>query len=79
MINTPTYPKNGTDAEKWVEIKTERTRRIDAIRWMLDDGVPISFAKRQEILNYIQALRDVPQTFSDNPDLVTFPEAPSYG
>ena len=66
-----------SEAEKWRMIKFYRTRRIEAICWMLDDGVPITFAKRQEVLDYIQALRDIPQNFS-NPDLVQFPPEVKY-
>lgn len=67
-----------TQDDKWVIVKAERTRRIEAIRWMLDDGVPVLFTKRQEVLDYIQALRDIPQTFAGRPDEVTFPPEPTY-
>lgn len=63
--------------QKWAIVKQVRTQRIDAIERLLHEGVPISLAKKQEIQNYIQILRDIPQTF-ENPDEVIFPEEPAY-
>jgi len=67
-----------SDETKWILIKLERTRRIEAVEKYLRPDVPISFTKRQEIAEYIQTLRDVPQNFS-NPDLVQFPLEVTYG
>jgi len=64
--------------QKWVIVKQIRTQRIEAVEKYLRPDVPISFTKRQEIADYIQTLRDIPQNFS-NPDLVQFPPEVTYG
>ena len=69
---------------KWNEVRAERDRRIAAIEWrvnryrdQVDNGeiAEDDAIKYQEILAYVQALRDVPENNTD-PDSISWPVAP---
>lgn len=64
-----------TTAQKWERLKAIRNHELSACDWtQLPDAV-LTQAERTAWQVYRQALRDIPQDFS-NPDLVTFPEQP---
>ncbi len=68
------------DAE-WVKVRAERDRRIEAFKWRVDrqrDFVSLGLAQYETlapILQYVQALRDIPQTQTD-PLNIVWPEEP---
>jgi hypothetical protein len=68
--------------QKAVEVRAERDRRIDAVRWRIERyqtqeaaGLETTDTAEQykEILLYVQALRDVPEQ-EEFPENVTWPE-----
>ena len=70
--------------QKKAEVRAERDRRIDAIRWRIERyhtqaaaGLETTDTAEQykEILLYVQALRDVPAQ-SGFPDAIEWPEEP---
>ena len=76
-------PKKPTE-QKEAEVRAERDRRIDAIRWRIEryqtqDAAGLETTDTAEhykaILLYIQALRDVP-TQAGFPDFIEWPEEP---
>jgi len=71
------HPENPqTDEQKWKLIRAQRDealRRCDYA--MLPDAPPYTQEEVDAIADYRQALRDIPQTFS-NPDDVVFPVSP---
>lgn len=59
----------------WDDIRTQRNSLMAACDWtQLPDAV-LTFSERQLWQNYRQALRDIPQNYT-NPDLVLFPVQP---
>jgi hypothetical protein len=67
----------------WVKVREERNKKIDAFRWKVDrqrDLIDLGLAEAATLtplLQYVQALRDIPQTFTD-PFAVVFPDEPDY-
>lgn len=65
----------------WVTVREERNKRIEAFRWKIDrqrDLVDLGLAPASSLLpllQYVQVLRDIPQTNTD-PLAVVFPEEP---
>ena len=77
-------PPEPSDEEKQAEVRAERERRIDAIRWRIERyqtqeaaGIETTDTaeKYQALLMYIQALRDVPEQ-DGFPDNVVWPDKP---
>ncbi|MCG7551576.1 tail fiber assembly protein [Pseudoalteromonas sp. Of7M-16] len=62
---------------KWRGIRDERDRKIASSDWTQMPDAPLDDVKKSEFTAYRQALRDVPQKFSD-PDAVTWPEKPTF-
>jgi len=74
-----------TNSEKWNVIREQRILRFQETEWIKlrhrdqqDRGIPttLSVEQYQDWLDYWQALRDLPETYS-NPDDVVFPSKPS--
>lgn len=63
-------------AYKWIEIREKRDVLITETDWTQTGDAPISDEKKAEFAAYRQALRDIPQTYS-NPDDVVWPEKPT--
>lgn len=61
---------------KWVIVRAERDRLISQCDWTQMPDAPLDEAKKAEFTAYRQALRDIPQTYSD-PDAVVWPEKPT--
>lgn len=67
----------------WVKVREERNKKIEAFRWKVDrqrDLIDLGLAEAATLtplLQYVQALRDIPQTFTD-PFAVVFPDEPDY-
>ncbi len=61
---------------EWAIVRVERNKRIEAVRWRIDrerDLVQLNLADGtllMSLLNYVQALRDIPQTQSDPLNIV---------
>lgn len=73
-----------TQEEKAADVRAERDRRIDAIRWRIERyqtqeaaGIETTDTAEQyrEILLYVQALRDIPEQ-AGFPDAIEWPEEP---
>ena len=66
----------------WVTVREERNKRIEAFRWKIDrqrDLVDLGLAPASSLLpllQYVQVLRDIPQTNTD-PLAGVFPEEPT--
>jgi len=67
---------------EWEAVRTERNKRIEAVRWRIDrerDRVALNLSDDtllMALLNYVQALRDIPQTQTD-PLNIVWPDEPS--
>lgn len=65
----------------WALVREERNKKIEAFRWRIDrqrDLIDLGLASSDTLtplLEYVQALRDVPQTNTD-PREVVFPDEP---
>lgn len=65
----------------WEEVRKERNKRIEAFRWKVDrqrDLIDLGLAEAASLLpllQYVQVLRDIPQTNTD-PTAVVYPEEP---
>ncbi len=65
----------------WVKVREQRNKKIEAFRWKIDrqrDLIDLGLADPSTLtplLQYVQALRDIPQNFAD-PFLVVFPDEP---
>ena len=77
-------PPEKTVEEKEAEVRAERDRRIDAVRWRIERyqtqeaaGIETTDTVEQykAILLYVQALRDVPEQ-AGFPDAIEWPEEP---
>lgn len=64
-----------TDEEKWAEVRAKRDRLLAACDWTQMPDVPLTDEQKIAWQAYRQALRDLPQTYSD-PDAVAWPEPP---
>ena len=66
---------------QWVKVREERNAKIEAFRWRIDrqrDLIDLALADPSTLvplLQYVQALRDIPQTNTD-PFAVIFPAEP---
>lgn len=67
--------ENLNDEQKWSLVKQERNKLLALSDWTQILDAPMSTEQREAWGVYRQALRDVPQVFS-NPDDVVFPETP---
>lgn len=77
-------PPEKTKDEKAADVRAERDRRIDAIRWRIEryqtqEAAGLETTDTEEhykaILLYVQALRDVPEQ-AGFPDAIEWPEEP---
>ncbi|EPP2530221.1 tail fiber assembly protein [Vibrio cholerae] len=62
--------------KKWGIVRGERDSLISQCDWTQMPDAPLDEAKKAEFTAYRQALRDIPQTYSD-PDSVVWPEKPT--
>ncbi|WP_102394955.1 phage tail assembly chaperone [Enterovibrio norvegicus] len=60
----------------WNIIRTRRDLLISKTDWTQVPDCPLSNEKKAEFLAYRQALRDIPQTYT-NPDDVVWPTKPT--
>lgn len=61
---------------KWSEVREKRDSLIAETDWTQTGDAPIPDDKKAEFAAYRQALRDIPQTYS-NPDDVVWPVKPT--
>ena len=61
-----------TDAEKWIDIRSQRNQLLEETDWMAHSDNTLT----DEMKTYRQQLRDLP-TSQSNPDDVVFPEKPT--
>lgn len=64
------------DGERWGEIRVLRDQLISETDWTQASDAPLTAEKKSEFTAYRQALRDIPQIYSD-PDAVVWPEKPT--
>ena len=70
-----------TEPEQWMRVRQERDRRITAVEWRINRYLSevrqgLSPTEAIEPLDaYVQALRDIPQTFT-SPEAVVWPSEP---
>ncbi|MFL0825176.1 tail fiber assembly protein [Vibrio parahaemolyticus] len=62
--------------QAWNHIRTIRDELMRNTDWTQTVDCPLPDEKKTEFVAYRQALRDIPQTYSD-PDLVVWPEKPT--
>lgn len=60
----------------WEPVRLKRDRLIRDTDWTQMTDAPLTPEKKAEFLAYRQALRDIPQTYS-NPDDVVWPTKPT--
>jgi hypothetical protein len=60
----------------WNDVRTKRDSLLLASDWSQLLDAPLSLSERNEWSEYRQALRDIPQGFS-NPDDIIWPEVPN--
>ncbi|HIF5940445.1 TPA: tail fiber assembly protein [Vibrio parahaemolyticus] len=60
---------------KWESVRITRSQLIASTDWTQTLDCQLSESKKAEFVSYRQALRDIPQTYS-NPDDVIWPEKP---
>lgn len=73
--NMPLPDGELTISLEWNEVRIARDALIEATDWTQVTDCPLSDEKKTEFLAYRQALRDIPQNYSD-PDAVVWPEKP---
>ncbi|EGR9008894.1 MULTISPECIES: tail fiber assembly protein [Vibrio] len=61
---------------KWREVRRIRDELIKQTDFTQMTDAPLDDTKKAEFTAYRQALRDIPQTYSD-PDAVVWPEKPT--
>ncbi|WP_333000166.1 tail fiber assembly protein [Vibrio vulnificus] len=61
---------------KWGEVRRIRDELIKQTDFTQMPDTPLDDAKKAEFTAYRQALRDIPQTYSD-PDTVVWPDKPT--
>ena len=59
------------------QIRAERNRKLAETDWMVLPDVPIRQAEREAVLQYRQALRDIPQQ-RGFPEVVIWPDITKY-
>ncbi|EIA5325168.1 phage tail assembly chaperone [Vibrio parahaemolyticus] len=60
----------------WEQIRINRSVKLKETDWTQTPDSPLSDEKKVEFTAYRQALRDIPQTYS-NPDDVVWPTKPT--
>ncbi|HCE2195109.1 TPA: phage tail assembly chaperone [Vibrio parahaemolyticus] len=61
---------------QWNEVRVKRDHLISSVDWTQMSDAPIPTDKKTEFAAYRQALRDIPQTYS-NPEDVVWPVKPT--
>lgn len=90
MSNIVWKPQTEIDAERkaqaWERVRAERDRRIGAVEWVVQRhaeeqalGIETTLTEAQytEVLQYKQALRDVPQD-NEDADNINWPPMPEF-
>ncbi|EII3108127.1 phage tail assembly chaperone [Vibrio parahaemolyticus] len=62
--------------QQWSDIRVQRDARMAEVDWTQTLDCPLPDEKKAEFADYRQALRDIPQTYS-NPDDVVWPTKPT--
>lgn len=75
-MNTPQLFPQGILQITWTQIKEKRNALLAETDWSVSNDTPLSDLKVQEYKTYRQALRNIPQMYSD-PSLVVWPIKPS--
>lgn len=78
-LSSISEPSISSSVEKeiiWDQLRLKRDRLIASTDWTQMPDAPLDDAKKAEFTAYRQALRDIPQTYSD-PDAVVWPEKPT--
>ncbi|EBK6743111.1 hypothetical protein DQ691_24005 [Salmonella enterica] len=73
---SPGQLEDAYKASRWDEIRVERDRLVSETDWTQVSDSQLTAEKKAEFTAYRQALRDIPQTYSD-PDAVVWPEKPT--
>jgi len=74
FISLGLNPKN--EQEKWMIVKRIRNKLLLNVGWVTTSST-LTDNERDAGLDYIQALKDIPQDFI-NPDDVVFPTPPEF-
>ncbi len=65
------------EAAKWVEVRAERDRLLAEADWRMTRAFSRGESPSTEWAAYMQALRDLPQAFTADPDGVVWPQPPA--
>ncbi|WP_268810112.1 tail fiber assembly protein [Vibrio parahaemolyticus] len=82
LTNPAKYGLNQADVDKihkdikWSEVREIRDKLISETDWTQAPDAPLSTEKKSEFATYRQALRDIPQNYT-NPDDVVYPDKPA--
>lgn len=66
---------DGINVMAWAAIRAKRDQLIALTDWTQMPDSPLSAAKKDAYAAYRQALRDIPESFTD-PDAVEWPSSP---
>ena len=66
----------GADDRKWDEIRKDRDQLLAESDWTQTADTPLTTSKQTEWSTYRQDLRDIPQTYSADPDTIVWPTKP---
>lgn len=71
---------NGIDpaADKLLRLKKFRNKILLSSDWIQQPQATLTMTEREAAAIFIQALKDLPQDFSSNPDGAIFPELPDF-
>ena len=64
-------------AQPWIDARTERDQLLRDSDWTAVTDTALSEADQTDWEDYRQALRDIPQTYSDDVESVVWPDAPA--
>ena len=64
------------DVALWGEVRKERNQLLRDSDWIAVTDSVLSAEEQADWGDYRQELRDIPQTFSDDPESVVWPEIP---
>ena len=64
------------DEQPWIDLRAARNELLRDCDWTDLPHNPLSSGEQDEWESYRQDLRDIPQTFSDDPESVVWPETP---
>ena len=64
-----------SDDEKWEQVRQKRNNLLTQTDWTVLIDSPLTDEKKQEYIEYRQALRDLPSKYN-NPDDVVYPDQP---